>query len=283
MRPVKIFTDSTSDLPDELIKKYDISIIPLYVNFGLESYRDNVDINPVQLFQKVKETGKLPMTSAPTEGDFIAGFKEYIDRDMDIIHVSISSKISASFQNACKAASHFPEGRVKVIDSWSLSSGIGMTVLNVVDCLNEGMTLEETFRSAQSAVPRVRAEFAIDTLEYLHKGGRCSGLQMLLSSVLEIHPILSLHEGSIHVGSKVRGNRQTVLRKLAGYITDNVDKIESKRAIIAHCECPDDSAQLDTLIAGLNRFEQILHTTASCVIASHCGPKTTGIFYMEKP
>jgi DegV family protein with EDD domain len=281
MRPVKIFTDSTSDLPKELIEQNAISIIPLYVNFGTESFRDNVDINPAQLFLKVKETGKLPMTSAPTVADFVTAFQEYIDQGMDIIHVSISSRISASYQNACTAASQFPDGRIRVIDSWSLSSGIGMSVMNAVDCLKKGLTLDETYHTVLSAVPRVRAEFAIDTLEYLHKGGRCSGLQMLLSSVLEIHPILALHEGYIRVAAKVRGNRQAVLRKMTRNVTDNIDRIDPKRIFVANCECPEDSTQMHSQFTELNRFEQILLTSASCVIASHCGPNTSGIFYME--
>jgi DegV family protein with EDD domain len=282
MRPIKLFTDSTSDLPQEIIKQKGIAIIPLYVNFGTESFRDNVDIKPARLFEKVSEKGKLPMTSAPTVADFAAQFKKYIERDMDILHISISSKISSSFQNACTAASQFPAERIKVIDSLSLSSGIGLLVLIAADSIDKGSALNEVVRDVQSAVPKVRIEFVLDTVEYLHKGGRCSGLQMLLSSLLEIHPVITVAEGSIHLASKIRGKRQIVLQKFFKDNLDKVNKIDSRRIIIANCECPVDILPIKDQLVALNKFQQVLLTEASCVIASHCGTKTVGIFYLEK-
>jgi len=281
MRPIKLFTDSTSDLPEETVKQHGIAIIPLYVNFGTQSYKDNVDIKPAELFRKVEETGKLPMTSAPTTPDFVDGFKKYIDQGMDILHISISSKISASYQNACTAAEQFPEGRVRAIDSLNLSSGIGFSVMNAVDCIEKGMSLDETYEAVQSAVPKVRSKFLVDTVEYLHKGGRCSGLQMLLSSLLEIHPILAVDAGSIRVAAKVRGNRQTALHKLYKEELENIDRVGTNRLIITNCECAEDVLPIKARFAELNAIQEILLANASCVIASHCGPRTAGFFYQE--
>jgi DegV family protein with EDD domain len=281
MRAVKLFTDSTSDLSEDILKKYDIGVIPLYVNFGTKSYRDNVDIKPAELFRRVKETGKLPMTSAPTLADFGGEFQKYIDRDMDVLHISLSSKISASYQNACMAASQFPEGRIKVIDSLNLSTGVGILVSNAADCVASGLNLNDIVPIVQSKVGQVRTEFIINTVEYLHKGGRCSGLQMLLSSLLEIHPIIKVSDGAMRMAAKVRGNRQIVLRNLVKDALDNKGSIDRERIFITHTESADDAAWIKTQLAGLKGIKQIYITEASCVIASHCGPRTIGIIYLE--
>jgi DegV family protein with EDD domain len=282
MRPVKLFTDSTSDLPPEIIKQHDIAIIPLYVNFGTQSFKDGIDIKPAELYKKVKETGKLPMTSAPTIADFSVEFKKYIDKGMDILHISISSRISSSFQNACKTAEQFPEGRIKVIDSLNLSSGIGLNVLTAAECIERGLNLEDTAADVQAVVAKVRSQFIIDTVEYLYKGGRCSGLQMLLSSLLEIHPIIAVTDGSMHMAAKIRGNRQIVLHSLEKDILNKLESMNLSKIVVTHSECRDDAVRIADRLAALNKFKIIHIADASCVIASHCGPNSIGIFYLEK-
>ncbi len=282
MRPVKIFSDSTCDLSPELIQRHNIGIVPLYVNFDKLSFKDGVDLDSTGLIRKVKETGKLPKTSAPTAADFTAEFKKYLDQDMDILHISISSKISASYQNACAAAQELPEGRVKIVDSLNLSSGIGILALTAAECIESGMSLAETVQTVQSAVPRVRTAFIIDTVEYLHKGGRCSGLQFLLSSLLEIHPIIAVNEGAMHVAAKVRGNRAVTLRGLMKHALAQPGSIEPKHVFVTHCKSDEDAPAIKQQLLEMNRFKNIWITEASCVISSHCGPKTIGIIYLEK-
>jgi len=282
MRTVKLFTDSTSDLSAEIIKQYNIAVIPLYINFGLQSYRDGLDIQANELFNQVKKTGKLPKTSAPSVEDFAAEFKKYLEQGMDVLHISISSKISAAYQNACTAAAQFPADRIRVIDSLNLSTGIGILVMKAADCVQQGLKLADIAQAVQSAIPKVRTEFIIDTVEYLHKGGRCSGLQMLLSSLLEIHPIIQVTDGSMHLASKIRGNRQIVLRRLVKDAVDNLGSINPERVFVTHCESAEDAAWIKTQLVEKNTFKQTLITNASCVISSHCGPKTVGIIYLEK-
>ncbi len=283
MRPVKVFTDSTSDLSPELIKHHNIDIIPLYVNFEQESFRDGVDISPSELFQKVKDSGIMPKTSAPTVLDFITAFKKYMDDGLDIVHVSISSKISASYQNACAAAEELPEGRVKVIDSLNLSCGIGLLALTAAECVESGMDLSNTESTVRSAVARARSSFAIDTVEYLYKGGRCSGLQFLLSSLLEIHPVIAVqNDGTMHVASKVRGNFKGVLRSLVNSVVANPDTLDPGTIVVNNCECAAEGAEVKAQLEEMNIFRRVLWADAGCVIASHCGPKTIGLFYFGK-
>jgi DegV family protein with EDD domain len=282
MNAVKLLTDSTSDLSDELIKKYDIGVIPLYVNFNTQSYRDNVDIKPKELYAIVSKTGALPTTSAPTPSDYTGEFQKYIDKGMDLIYISISSKISSSYQNAVTAAAGFPSGRIKVIDSLNLSSGIGLLVMTAADCIEQGKGLEEIGRTVMETIGRVDTEFIIDTVEYLHKGGRCSGLQMFLSSILKIHPIIKVDNGSMRLAEKIRGGRQQVLNHLVDNAVKNSGDIDPRRIFITHSESGDEALWVTNKLLELGKFDQVLITEASCVISSHCGPKTVGILYIRK-
>jgi DegV family protein with EDD domain len=282
MNTIKLLTDSTSDLPEDLVKKYDIGVIPLFVNFNTQSYRDNVDIKPKELYRIVGKTGTLPTTSAPTPDNYTEEFQKYIDEGKDIILISLSSKISASYQNAFNAAAQFPSGRIKVIDSLSLSSGIGLLVLTAADCIEQGKNLEETAKFVQDSIGKVETEFIIDTVEYLHKGGRCSGLQMFLSSILKIHPIIKMENGSMRLAEKIRGGRQQVLSHLVNNVIENSSDIDPKRLFITHSEAAEDVQWVRNKLISLGKLDQVIITDASCVISSHCGPKTVGILYMRK-
>lgn len=281
MNKVKLITDSTSDLSDDLVKKHDIAVVPLYVNFNTQSFKDNVDITPQELYRKVSQIGSLPSTSATTPTDFVNEFKKYIDNGMDIIHISISSKISASYQNACAAAEQFPAGRIRVIDSFNLSSGIGILVMVAADCIEGGLNLDETAKAVQNSVGKVDTEFIVDTVDYLYKGGRCSGLQMILSSLLKIHPIIEVEDGSMHLAAKIRGGRQNVLNRLVNDTIQNMSQLDTRRVFITHSESDEDAAWVKNQLSGLNRFNEVIITNASCVICSHCGPKTIGIIRMK--
>jgi DegV family protein with EDD domain len=281
MSKIKLTTDSTSDLSDEQIKQSDIAIIPLYVNFSTQSFKDNVDISTKELYRKVSQTGALPSTSAPTPADFSKEFKKYIEKGMDILHVSISSKISAAYQNACAAAEQFPSGRIKVIDSFNLSSGIGILVMSAADCIEKGLSLDDTVKAVKDQVEKVETEFIVDTVEYLYKGGRCSGVQMILSSLLKIHPIIEVSDGSMHLTAKIRGSRQNVLNRLVNDTTQNLSVMDHRRIFITHSESDEDAVWIKKQLEGLNKFKEVLITNASCVISSHCGPKTIGIIGLK--
>jgi DegV family protein with EDD domain len=282
MSVTKLLADSTSDLSGELIKKYDIGIIPLYVNFGTQSFRDGIDISPRELYARVEKNGSLPSTSAPTPQDYKSVFEKFVKQNMDVIYISLSSKISSSFQNACSAANYFPPGQVKVIDSFNLSTGIGLLVMTAADCLQKGLDSTATAAEVQKMIGKVETSFILDTVEYLHKGGRCSGLQMFFSSMLKIHPVIKVADGSIHLAAKVRGGRQQVLEYLLKTATDSYAKIDPRRVFVTHSECEQDALWLKENLSKLEGLKEIIVTEASCVISTHCGPKTVGILYLNK-
>lgn len=198
MAGIKLFTDSTNDLSPELIERHEIGVVPLYVTFGTESYRDGIDMNPGQLFfDKVRQTGVLPKTSAPSPADFYAAFRPYAEQGMDVVYIGLSSALSSTVQNALLASEQLPGVSISVIDSRNLSTGIGLLLLKAADARAQGAVLPEIEDLVKETVPKIETSFVIDTLEYLHKGGRVSNLQHLLGSLLKIRPIVKVADGGM--------------------------------------------------------------------------------------
>ena len=282
MNNIKLFTDSTCDLSKELLKKYNISLVPLYVNFDDFMYKDLLELSTEELYVKVDEKNKLPKTSAPSPADFYNAFKPYIDNGQDILYIGLSSMISSTINNAVLASKEFPEGRIQVVDSMNLSSGIGLLVLKAADFISEGMELNAVADKIEALVPKVRTAFVIDTLDYLYKGGRCSALQNIFSSVLKIKPVISVVNGKMIVREKIRGKRDKVLTTLLNSVLKEMDNIDLKRIMVTHSMSHEDSKFLKKQLEFSVKAEEILITDAGCVISSHCGQNTVGILYIEK-
>jgi DegV family protein with EDD domain len=169
MNKVVILTDSTSDLTDEILKQKEIHVIPLHVNFGDKSYDDGVNITTAELYQKVEELGYLPKTSAASPGELIAFFNPWIEKDYDIVFLGIGGSLSATMQSAIVASSEFPDDRIYIVDSQNLSSGSGLLVLKAAKFRDQGLSAKEIASKLEEIVPKVRSQFAIATLEYLHR------------------------------------------------------------------------------------------------------------------
>ncbi|AOY76357.1 DegV family protein [Clostridium formicaceticum] len=280
MHPVQIITDSTSDLPIELLKEKEIAIVPLYVVFGeKDTYKDGVEISTEDLYKKVNETGDLPKTSAPTPADFHNIFKPYIDKGKSIIYIGLSSQLSSTIQNAKIAASEFPEGKIEIIDSLNLSAGIGLLVLKASDYVEEGLDHQEIAAKIREMVPKMRTYFAIDTLQYLQKGGRCSSIQSFIGSMLKIRPILKVVEGKILLDQKTRGKREKTLHTLLSELLKDKDKVDVSRIVIIHSLAYEDLLYFKKELLKVLEVQEIITLEAGCVISSHCGPKTIGLMY----
>ncbi|WP_434752026.1 DegV family protein [Paenibacillus amylolyticus] len=278
MSRIKIFADSTSDLAPEWIQRYEIGIIPLYVVFGEESLKDGEEIKPEQLYERVSRYGSLPKTAAPSPADFMTAFQPYIEQGDDIFYISLSSELSSTYQNALLASSEFPEGRISVVDSKNLSSGIGLMVMKAVHAAEQGQSLAEITTRIETMKPTVRTEFVIDTLEYLYKGGRCSGMQNLIGSLLKIRPVIRVTDGKMAPAYKVRGKREKALEQMLQNTLNNKEHIDRDLMIVVHTMAEEDAMNLKkTLQEQIGARVEL--TTAGCVVCSHCGPKTTGIIY----
>jgi DegV family protein with EDD domain len=281
MSNVKIFTDSTSDLTLEIINNNDISIIPLYVNFNEKSYRDGIDITTRELYERVEEHGILPKTAAGSPSDFFNAFKPYIDEGKDIIFIGLSSELSSHLQNAALAASEFPEGRIHIIDSLNLSSAIGLLVMKAVDFKNQGLEAYEIAEKVKKLVPKVKTAFVIDTLDYLHKGGRCSAISSFVGGVLKIRPVVKVVDGKMILAQKLMGKREKALSTMLSNVIKEKDHIDMDRIMVTH-SISDDADYLKSELKKALPVKEIIETQAGCVISSHCGPNTIGILYIEK-
>ncbi|MGC9400555.1 MAG: DegV family protein [Anaerolineae bacterium] len=277
---IKIFTDSTSDLTAALVTQHDVEVIPLNVHVGGRSFRDSFDFTPTDLFALVETHGELPKTSAPSVGDFLTHFR----REMPGVYVGISSQLSASVRNAQAAAQLLSNGHVRVIDTHTLSSGVGMLALLAADLRDAGHDVDEIERRVRAAASRVRVSFVIDTMDYLYKGGRCTALQHLVGSLLKIRPVIYVRpDGRLDVRAKVRGSRQRALHALVEDFEAHLPTLDRRRVFITHSAYSEGAGQLRAALTALAPDAEISVTEAGAVVSSHCGPKTIGVIYMSEP
>lgn len=282
MGNIVIMTDSTNDLNKAEIEKYDIKVIPLYVNFGDISYKDNVDIDTVGLYKKVETEGALPKTAAITIGDFINYFKPYVDNGDDVIYTGISSYMSSTYSNALLAAKELEaEDKIHVVDSQNLSTGIGLILLTGCEARQKGKTIDQVVLEMEAVVPKVRSQFMIDTFEYLHKGGRCSSMAKIFGTMLKIKPIITVRNGKMNVAQKPHGHNKAIQALLDQIIADK-DRLAGSTVMVTHSMADEDAVYLENKLKQMNLAQQIMVTKAGCVISSHCGQGTIGILYIIK-
>lgn len=274
-----ILTDSTADLGKDLAAEFDVEVIPLTVTLGEQAYLDGLEIDQQKLFDLVAQAGILPKTAAPSVGEFV----RFFDRDGESVFIGISSKLSATVQNARLAAAEKGEGRVRVVDSLNLSTGIGLLALRAAEGRAAGRSAAEIEQDILACVPKVRTSFIIDTMEYLYKGGRCSALQALVGSALKIHPIIEVRpDGTLGVKSKARGSREKGLKMILDDFAADLECLDRHRVFVTHTACPEDAEFLKQEIIRLAAPEEVRVTLAGSVISSHCGPRTIGILYMVR-
>jgi len=276
---INILTDSTADLGEELTTKYKINVIPLLVTIGEEVYLDGLEIDQEKLFRLVTQTGILPKTSAPSIGEFEAFFQ----REGENIFIGISSKLSATIDNARQAIPDDQGSKTRIINSFNLSTGTGLLALYAAELRDSNKTSDEIEKEVLNRVSKVRTSFLIDTMDYLYKGGRCNALQAFAGSVLKIHPIIEVRaDGTLGVKEKARGTRQRCLQFLLDDLRENLPKLDRHRIFVTHTTSHEDAMFLKNEIERIADPDEVLITRAGSVIASHCGPGTIGIIYFEK-
>ena len=281
---VRILSDSTCDLSPELVQRYNIGIIPLHVYLGEEEYRDGIDIKPEKIYEWSDATGSTPKTSAPSIEEVMGAYKKILDNGDDIAVFTISSSMSAS-NNVCKLAAETlnAEDRIAVIDSENLSTGIGHLVIEAAELAAQGKGIREIEAEILKLRPRVRASFVVDTLVFLQRGGRCSGLSALLGSVLKLHPRIVVENGSMHSDKKYRGNLEKVIINYTKDLYESLIKAKVDRVFITHSGCAGAIvAKVKEYLEGLKHFKEVIETRAGCVVSSHCGPGTLGVLFIEK-
>ncbi len=279
MRRVKIVTDSTSDLPFSLLEERGIERVPLHIILGDDSYPDDKRLSSADLFKFADETGTLPKSAAVNEFEFETVFKKLLDDNYDIFFMGISSKLSSTMQNAQTAAEKLGKEHFSIVDSLSLSTGVGLQLLEASDLALNGAGLEEITRHAIEIRPKVQASFVVDTLRYLYMGGRCSRLVSIVGSRLKIKPKLELIGGEIVPTSKFRG--KDYIKKYYQQIMESADNIDPRRVFVTHC-MTEEAEEVKRLLETEHGFKNIFITEASPTISTHCGPGTLGILFLYK-
>ena len=279
MPHIQIIADSACDLSKELQEKYNIHILPLYVNTERGEFTDG-DITPPALFDIVKETGAVPKTAACSITDCTVAYDAY-SPDTQIIHFTISSGFSSCYQNAHIAAADYEN--VTVIDSKNLSTGISLTVLVAAEMAEAGASVEEIVAQAERNIARAEASFVIDTLEFLHKGGRCSTVAALGANLLQLKPCIEVKDGGMAVGKKYRG---TLKKALLAYVEDRLngrEDIDTSRIFITHSYCdPALVEEIKEKVLSILPFDDVIICTAGGTVSSHCGPNTLGILFFRE-
>ena len=277
---VKILADSTCDLSPELIAQYGIGIIPLYVHLGEEEFRDGVDITPEQLYKWSDEHNTTPKTAAPGIEDIEALLdKEGSD---EYVIFTISSSMSSSYTNCTLAADDLEiTDRVFVIDSQNLSTGIALLVLKAAQMAAQGRSGSEIDQEIGKIRGKVRASFVIDTLTYLYRGGRCSGLSAFFGSALRLHPRIAVAEGAMHPEKKYRGRSSKFVLEYVRDMEQDLKAAQPDRVFITHSGCDRQIVEsVRSYLEGLHHFDEILETRAGAVVSSHCGPGTLGVLFI---
>ncbi len=279
---VRILSDSTCDLSRDLIIKYNIEIFPLYVVLGENEFRDGINIRPDEIFKWSDKNQATPKTAAPSVSDIEAIIGG--NKDDEFIIFTISSSMSACNNNCRLAAEELDmTRRVFVIDSENLSTGIGLQILRAAELAKEGKSAKEIVAYIEDIKPRVRASFVIDTLTYLYRGGRCSGLAAFFGSALKLHPRISVEKGAMHPEKKYRGKGEKYVLDYVKDMEPALLEAEKDRVFITHSGC--DRAIVNSVrsyLESLNYFDDIIETRAGAVISSHCGPGTLGVLFISK-
>ncbi len=276
---IEILTDSCSDLSLELIQRFRIKIIPLNVFINEQTYKDGTEIKITQLFDYVSKTGQLPKTSAPS----LIEFTQFFQNIKQGIYIGISQKLSATHDVAIQASQQLQNQDLRIIDSKNLSTGIGLLVIKAAELRDQGKSMDEIEKTILETISKIRTSFAIDTLDYLYKGGRCSAMENIVGSMLKIHPIIEVRaNGTLGVKEKTSGARKKTLMAMLRNFEKEIASIDSHRVFITHTGCYEDADFLKNEILKRTQIDEIHQTLAGATIASHCGPDTIGIIYTLK-
>ncbi len=281
---VKVIADSTCDLSRDLLEKYDVDIVPLHIILGEDDYQDGVDITPDDIYKWSDANNATPKTAAVSIDVVVDALRPYVEAGQEVIMFSIAGGMSTTSNVMRLAVEELDAAdKVRIIDSANLSTGIGLQVIEAAIMAKEGKGLSEIAMMVEAVKPKVRASFVVDTLTYLHRGGRCSGLAAMAGGMLKLHPRIVVKDGVMGADKKYRGKLNAVLLNYAKELEPLLLKAKKDRVFITHSGCEQEAIDsIKQYLESLHRFDEILVTRAGGVISSHCGPGTLGVLFIEE-
>lgn len=276
---IRITADSSCDL-GEFAEKRNIGVLPMTVILDATIYHDGVDVTPQDIFAFVDEKNILPKTSAMSVEEYKTFFEEQLAFGDEILHFNISSKSSVSHNNAKAAAEAFG-GKVRVVDSKALSTGQGLLALKAADLRDQGKSIDEIEEIVLSLRDKVNTSFIPDSLDYLHKGGRVSGMVKTVASVFKIHPLIRMNDGQLVPGEKYRGKMEIIIKKYIEDLRNMYPNYDKTRCFVTHSSADQELVDVaKAKVQELFEFDEILETVAGAVVTSHCGRNTLGVLFI---
>lgn len=278
MEKIKIITDSTLDLPSDLIKEKDIEVLPLLINFGEESYLDGVEINTKEMLEKVEKENVFPTTAQITPNRFEEVFNKYLSEGYKILTILLSSEMSGTYQSACIAKNMIDSNDIVIIDSKNVTSGLGLLVLKACEFRDNGNSIFEIEEKIKNIIPKVKSSLVFESLDNLVRGGRLSKAVGTIGSVLGLRLILEVKDGKIEVKDKIRGSKKALKKVISDFESVNVD---FNSPIII------DEILSQEIFEGLKKYFEdkdikYIHGNVGCTVGIHSGVKACGIFFVEE-
>ena len=278
---IKITSDSTCDLSNELTEKYNITLLPLTVIKNEEAFKDGVTITPAEIFAHVAAGGDLCSTTALNIDEYTECFAKYSAEYDGVLHINLGSGFSSSYQNARLAAEDFDN--VRVVDSQSLSTGQGLVVLKACELAETCENLDELHEKVQAYTEKIEASFVLDQLAYMVKGGRCSAAAALGANLLNLKPCIEVKDGKMSVVKKYRGSYSKVLSNYVKERLDGRDDLDNNTLFVTHTPISDDCSEaVQNAVDSYAKFDNIFWTEAGCTVSCHCGPGTLGVLFVRK-
>jgi DegV family protein with EDD domain len=269
---VKIVTDSTADIPEELATGLEITVVPCNVHFGLETYRDGIELSKHEFYTKLKASPTLPTTSAPAAGLFEATYRELASETDQILSIHLASTLSAIYNSVCLGAEAISDAEIALIDSGQASMGLGWLVIAAARAAQEGQSLAQIVALVEDMMPRVRLFAALDTLEYLRKGGRVGKTVALFGALLNIKPLLEVRDSAVLPLERVRTRRRSIQRLIE--LVAGLGPLEE--LAVLHSNAPQAARRLAEEISFLHPLEHILIAEVGAIIGTHVGPNSLG-------
>ncbi|MBR5566364.1 MAG: DegV family protein [Roseburia sp.] len=281
---IKIVSDSTCDLPQVLIEKYNIQIVPLHIMLGDKEYLDGVEISPDEIYAWADANEDTPKTSAIGFEEASNVMTQIVGTEDEVIIFTISGKMSTTANVFRMVAEDLGvEDKVSVIDSENLSTGVGILAVEAAEMSLEGKSREEICQRIEKLKEKEKVSFVVDSLTFLHRGGRCSSVASLAGGVLKLHPRIVVSEGSMSVDKKYRGKIEKAILDYVRELEDSLKEADRKRVFITHSGCKQEIIdEVYGYLKEMNHFNEIYVSRAGGVISSHCGPSTLGVLYLEK-
>ena len=275
---VRVVTDSTADLPKELVEEYGIEIVPLTVRLGNKMFRDYYDMSPPQFFQMLKETNDFPQTSQPSVDEFIQTYKK-LGKEDDIVSIHISMDMSKTAQSASVALQQLPNWKVNIIDSRTVSIGLGLITLETAKAAKDGADIKDILNLVEELKSKIKVYFSVDNLDFLQKGGRIGRAQGFIGTMLKIKPLLAVRDGLVSPVERVRGSNRLISR-MVEIVKEEADKYTSMKATFVYGETDENYKELVSQLKSQVQFEELYSNYVGSVITSHAGPTAFGIgFY----